>query len=703
MSWQYNHYVLALAIAAATAATIALLAWRRRPAPGAAVLALLLLAGSEWTLMYAVEIGTLDPPTKVFLSRVMYIGVVCVPTMWFVLTAQYTGREKWLTRRNLALLAIMPLCTLLLTWTERRNDGHGLIWRQVSFDTSVSPVRWEITYGPFFWVHTAYSYLLVLSGSILIFQVLIRSPRLYRGQTSALLVAALTPLAGNVLYLSGLNPFPALDLTPLAFNVTGLAMAWALYRFRLLDIVPVAHEAVIKSMSDGIMVLDMQHRIVDLNPAAAQIISRPAAEVTGQSADQALFAPAGVAERYRDVMEAQAEIVLGEGKAQRNYDLRISALLDRYERPTGRLVLLRDVTERVRAQTALQRRAVQLQAAAEVGRTATSILEPERLIQRAVDLIQARFNFYYVGLFLVDPSGEWAILRAGSGEAGRAMLARGHQIRIGAGITGWSIANGQVRVAHDVGDEVAPELPGTRSEAALPLRSRGQVRGALTVQSERPEVFDEATLAVLQTIADQVAVALDNAQLIAQTREALEAERRAYGEASRQAWEQMLRARPDLGYLYRRGGTTSQVAGQWQPEMIQAHQDGQTVWNGGPEVYIPIKVRDQVLGVARLCKPDDAEAWTAEEIALMEALTGQLNEALENARLYQDTQRRAVRGRMVGEITAHMRETLDVDTVLKTAAREMRETLGLTEAEVRIGIGPALDETGANAEPGRRP
>jgi len=366
--------------------------------------------------------------------------------------------------------------------------------------------------------------------------------------------------------------------------------------------------------------------------------------------------------------------------------------------------------QRVAERTAeLERRAVQLTTAAEVSRAASSILDLEELLSRTVDLIADRFDLYYAGLFLLDEAGEWAVLQAGTSDAGRKMLAQGHRLEVGGvSMVGWCTANAQARIALDVGEEAVRFdnllLPDTRSEIALPLISRGRVVGALDVQSTEEAAFTDEDVAVLQTMADQLANAIENARLFQQTQESLEAERRAYGELSRQAWEELLRAWPDLGERYDPQGILP-TDGPWREEMRLAALEGKTVLGeppfsslppggaeGGATLATPIKVRDQVIGVLDAHKPASASEWTAEEIALMETLTEQLGVALESARLYQDTQRRAARERLTGEVTARVRETLDVDTVLQTAAREMREALNLAEAEVRMGIGPVSSE-----------
>ncbi len=202
-----------------------------------------------------------------------------------------------------------------------------------------------------------YTYLLILLGTLLIgvfIQTLIRSASLYRGQVGALLIATIVPWVASALTISGLSPFPALDLTPLGFTITGLALAWSLFRYRLLDLAPVARHAVVESMSDAVIVLDQRNRITDLNPAAQGILGSPLSALVGQPfAEVASHWPEQV-ERYSGVMEAHEEMVLTVGEMPRSFDLRISPLYHRGGSFIGRLIVLRDTTEQKRLVEAMQ-------------------------------------------------------------------------------------------------------------------------------------------------------------------------------------------------------------------------------------------------------------------------------------------------------------------------------------------------------------
>jgi len=313
----------------------------------------MMLAVFVWSFGYAFEIGATGLGAKVFWAKVEYLGIVTVPFAWLVFALRYAGWDRLFTRRNLALLAAVPLATLLLVAT---NEAHGLIWSR----TALSPSGRFLTldYGAGFWVYWAYSYALLVLGTLFLVSMLVRSPRVYREQGAALLVAVAAPWVGNGMYVTGLSPAPNLDLTPFAFLLSGAAISWGFFRFRLLDIVPVARDAVVEGMDDGVVVVDTEGRVVDLNPAARRILDRPGGVPVGDPLRR--LAP-GLDALLADASgEERSEVRLGEDARRRSYDLSVSPLRDRAGRRTGRLLILHDVTERKRAEEELIRQKAEL-------------------------------------------------------------------------------------------------------------------------------------------------------------------------------------------------------------------------------------------------------------------------------------------------------------------------------------------------------
>ena len=359
----------------------------------------------------------------------------------------------------------------------------------------------------------------------------------------------------------------------------------------------------------------------------------------------------------------------------------------------------KSLEETVRERTRdLEHRSIQLQVAAEVARDATTARELDELLNQAVDLIRSRFGFYHAGIFLVDESVEYAVLRAATGAAGRQMLEQGHRLKVGeVGIVGYVTDQGTARIALDVGTDAVhfanPLLPETRSEMALPLRLGERVIGALDVQSTDASAFDENDVAVLQTMADQLAVAIENARLLHQMQQTVRELEVAYGRHTQEAWRTVAQtSKQPLGYRYRRLDVEPVV--DPPQEARQAWLQGQTVTTTvQPEtgtdgqgdthaIAVPIKFRDQVIGVFNIRSTGDT--ISPEAVSLVEEVVSRLALALENARLLEETQRRGVRDRLIANITAQVRSSMDPETILQTAVRELGAALGTDRTFVKL-------------------
>ncbi len=358
MTWQYTPFLLPLLLAAVVSAGLAAYGWRNRKVAGATGFILLMAGSAFWSVCHALYFSATGLQGKLFLAKLLHLGAATVPAAWLLLVLQHTGRTAWLTRRSLALLAAFPVLTVAAAFT---NEWHRLWWRSFALARRGPYVGAVNEAGPLFWLHVVVSWALITVSVVLLFHnASLRSP-LRRSQGWVLLVAAIVPWAGNVLYWAELVRFPANPM-PFLFTLSGAAIALGIFRFRLLDIVPVARELVIEEMADAVVVLDEEGRIVDLNPAARTIlgiapsdaIGRTAREVMRPWLAEAALAPAEPA-GGRTGPGAQAEVRMGDGDARRDYDLRVSPLTDRSGVLTGRILVLHDVTQRKRGEEALQR------------------------------------------------------------------------------------------------------------------------------------------------------------------------------------------------------------------------------------------------------------------------------------------------------------------------------------------------------------
>jgi PAS domain S-box-containing protein len=346
MSWQYTPYIFPLLLAAGISAILTISAWQHRQQAGTRPFMLLTAAVTFWSLSYVVQLSHTGLATKLFWTNLQYLGITAVPVAWLLFALQYTGHERWINRRTLILLAIEPLLTLLVAFT---NPQHHLFRTQARIVAQGTFRALAVEYGMAFWIHAVYSYLLLLAGNIILIRAYVHAPRLYRRQTTALLIAGLTPWVSNALYLAGRSPLPPLDSTPFAFTVTVMALGWGVLRLQLLDVVPVARATVIEEMQDGVIVLDERGRVVDINPAAQEIVGRADMDIVGQPARELFAAYPDLIARYRGADNVQDEVVLTVDGRDRIYDLRISPLSGRHPHPLGRLIVLREITKERKA------------------------------------------------------------------------------------------------------------------------------------------------------------------------------------------------------------------------------------------------------------------------------------------------------------------------------------------------------------------
>jgi GAF domain-containing protein len=330
----------------------------------------------------------------------------------------------------------------------------------------------------------------------------------------------------------------------------------------------------------------------------------------------------------------------------------------------------------------------QLRAVAQVARSITSIQDVEQLLMQISRVISDEFGFYHVGIFIVDPTEEYAELRAASSSGGERMLARNHRLKVGVeGIVGTVAAIGRARIALDVGNDAIyfnnPDLPDTHSEIALPLIVSGKTIGVLDMQSDQPGAFSADDVDTLGTMANQIAVAIENARLLNQTRLSQAEAQRANQEFIRTEWGGFASGLQKSGYKF--NGLSSEPIRESLaiPEIEDAGRSGQS--HKSPQTLaIPVKLRGQTIGVIGLRTKFGGHEWTRDEVNIAQAAAERVALALENARLIEDSQKRAVIEKMTSDISSKIGSSVRFETILRTAAEEISRALDGSEVLVQL-------------------
>jgi signal transduction histidine kinase len=335
----------AVALFASTGLCIwaAVIARTRRGVPGGGAFGWMMLAVAWWSFASAMHTLIDDYETRVFISKWQYLGVAPIGVLWLLFTTAYS-RIAWpAPRLTRVLVWIVPAVTLLLVAT---NEQHYLHWSAI--DAVMTPLGRRLIYrgGTWYWVHASYSYVLVLIGTATLVRGLRRFPPPYRRQTALIIVGAIVPWIGNLLYLSRALPVTGLDLTPIAFTVSGACFTFGIYRYRLFGLVPVARDMVVDSMDDGVIVLDAQRRLVDLNAAAERYTGCTAASL-GRPIDDIVSWWTEAVDDDRPLADGQPAIVKVE-PGPRYFEVKVSAVRDSERRFVGWLVFIHDISNRRR-------------------------------------------------------------------------------------------------------------------------------------------------------------------------------------------------------------------------------------------------------------------------------------------------------------------------------------------------------------------
>jgi len=344
--------------------------------------------------------------------------------------------------------------------------------------------------------------------------------------------------------------------------------------------------------------------------------------------------------------------------------------------------------ERVAERTAgLTRKTEQLRATSHIARKTAEVQDLATLLDTVAHLVTDQFGFYHTGIFLINESGNQVVLQAASSEGGRRMIEQGHSLTIGMqGIVGYVAAQKKPRIALDVGTDAVffnnPDLPLTRSEVALPLLIRNKILGVLDIQSDRPQAFSMDDIDVLQTLSDQIAIAIENARLLDETQAAILQLETLTSLRTQEAWDQKLRQQ-GRAFTYTPLGLRAEKASL----------------NSNNAIRAPIMLRGRKIGTISIARKGEGK-WSKLDEGLLGEVAGQVGLAVDNIRLLEEATQRARQEQMVGKLAAQFSQSLDLDTLLQTAARELGQLPDVSEVSVLIG--PESEQASPTRQPTKR-
>jgi len=354
MTFQFHAYVVVLVVSALTTLITSIIILRR-DVPGSLALGGVLLGTFVWSGAYAMSRSLIELDEKIFWLKIMTFGVLTIPTLFLVFTAQITHRENWLTTSNLLILSIEPLVLLALIWF-----GPHLVFDKIELESRGGFTSLNIIRGPAYWVNIFYSYAIVLLAFFILGAACVRASPFFKRQYLVILLASTLPFAASVFTQMGYTGLDDLDIAPVSFGISSVIYAYAVFRHQFMDLLPVARGHLIENMGDGVLVLDEQGRIVDINPAMQNFIEGEPVSLIGQNISVVLKPWAQNTGQLLSGIETRTELIIPK-KPSRYLDLRVTPLYDDNQRMSGRLIVFRDVTDRQEAEKNLRRALDRLQ------------------------------------------------------------------------------------------------------------------------------------------------------------------------------------------------------------------------------------------------------------------------------------------------------------------------------------------------------
>lgn len=665
-------------LVAAFSLAVGMWARQRRPAPGTRTFSTLVLSLVIWSTVQVLHFTSASPALRAFWHKADFFAMVTVPSTWLAFALRYIQQDKPLTSWDSVLLAIEPAVTVLLIGT---NQAHSLVWRSPANSAVVGAP------GPWFWVHIAYANVLFFAGILLFVPSLARGSALSRRQGMALLLGVLLAWVGGILHYI----FPALG--PASFAVAlllfNLSTSWGLLQYRLFDLIPVARATVLEQMPDAVFLFDAKKRLVDCNRAAQRLLGQPASALIGKTSTQIFSDHRELITQYREAGELFQELLVQSAEGQRYYEVHANPLYNPFGEIAGHLLVMRDVTQRKQAQEALRQRNEELGSMYEIALELTAKLDLKQLLLTIVERTNHLLHGLGSEIYLYRPQSDDLEHVAASGAA-KPFL--GHVLRRGEGLGGKVLESGSPMTVSNYskwpGRSPLFEEQEIGALLAVPIKWGEQMLGVLNLMRERDTPFSADDVRLLSFLANQAAIAIHNALIIAaETTQRHRAEALAQATAAltstlelepllenvlRAAMQAIpagekgsillvdehsgeLRVRALVGYtdkriyhahFVREEGYSYKALRKGRPLIIADATTDDIRYDGEIEemraiqsaIVTPLRYHERIIGVISLDNASRKAAFSEDDLALLDAFAGHAAVAITNACLYEAVQ-----------------------------------------------------------------
>ena len=516
MLFSFPPFSIAYAIAAVLSLLSAAAVMERKANPGNRLFALLMLSLSVWSTASIFEAGALSAAGKLTWSKWQYFGVVSISPLWLLFTAEYTNQKKFMSSFLRYLVWVIPIITLVLAFT---NEYHDLLWKEIYIPENA--VNHVAIYDHGFWfvIHIGFSYFVLVIGTYWLIKALLNAPRKKRGQATVIFISMVISWASNIIYVLGFSPVKGLDITTLSFTFVALVLTWMIFGNRLFDLIPIARNALVDNMTDGVIVLDPDDRVIDINPAAIKLAGYEGPSPIGLSIWEMFIEYLDLIEPLRDKQNVHTELTLP-GDRPRYLDVKIDSIPTGDKATNGQLITIRNITRRKTSELKEQEQRQFTEVLVDTASIINSSLNLDEVLSHILENVDKVVPHDSANIALVDEYGVARFLKVkGYEKYGTREQILSIECRVEEIPNLKKMAeSGKPSINPDTlaDPEWIKDLPGSswiRSYIGAPIKRKDKLLGFINLDASTPNFFKTNHLSRLQALADQAAIAIENARL----------------------------------------------------------------------------------------------------------------------------------------------------------------------------------------------